>query len=206
MANTIINIGRQIGAGGREIARWLAEEFSCVFFNREILNLAAQESGFSKELFERNDEHKGFMKTLFHIHTPFVGENNFYGSPVSDESLFQFQADAIRKAADKGNCVFLGRCADYVLRDYPNAINIFITADLRQRVKVVQEREKCTEEEARKLIQKGESERSSYYNYYTGKRWGHAESYDLCVNTSILGMEETCRFVADFIRCQQKEK
>lgn len=203
MSNLIINIGRQIGSGGRDIARWIAQEFDCRLFDRELLNLAAQESGFSKDLFERNDEHKGFLKSLFNAHSSFVGENNFYKSPVSDESLFQFQAEAIRKAAAEGNCVFLGRCADYVLRDNSEAISIFITADLQERIAAVEKRSECTKEEARKLIQKGESQRASYYNYYTGKQWGHAESYDLCVNVSVLGMDNAKQLVADFIRMRK---
>lgn len=205
MAHLIVNVGRQIGSGGREIARWIADEFHCEYYDRELLNLAAQESGFSKELFERNDEHKGFLKTLFNIHTPLTGEHNFYRSPMSDESLFQFQADAIRKAADKGNCVFLGRCADYILRDYKNTLNIFISADLRSRIEAVMKRNACSEEEAKKLIQKGESERASYYNYYTGKQWGHSESYDLCINISVLGEEDTKQLLTEFIRKKQEK-
>ncbi|MBM6992015.1 MAG: cytidylate kinase-like family protein [Prevotella sp.] len=196
----IINIGRQIGSGGRVIAKQLAEEFGCKFYDKELLNLAAKESGFSEKFFEQNDERKGFLKSLFHVHVPLLGDNNFYKNNFSQESLYQFQSDAIRKAADEGNCVFVGRTADYVLRDYKNTINIFISANIDQRIQRVCKRLDIDRAAARKLIRNLEEDRSSYYNYYTGKHWGHAESYDLCVNSSMLGVEETARFIAAFIR------
>lgn len=196
----IINIGRQIGSGGRIIAQMLAKDFGCRFYDKELLNLAAKESGFSEKFFEQNDEQKGFFKSLFHVHVPLLGENNFYHNDFSQESLYKFQCDAIRKAADETSCVFVGRTADYVLRDRKNIINIFITADMADRISHVCKRHQCDEATARKLICNGESERSSYYNYYTGKRWGHSDSYDLCINSSCLGIEETERFIADFIR------
>lgn len=197
--NIIINVGRQIGSGGHIVAKMLAEDFNCKLYDRELLNLAAQESGFSEEFFEQNDERKGFLKSLFHVHTPYVSDTSFYNNDFSQEGLFKFQSDAIRKAAAEGACVFVGRCADYVLRDFPRVVNIFITADLAQRIQAVSDREHCSEEEARKRIEDGESVRSSYYNYYTGKRWGSSESYDLCVNSSKLGLEGTACFVHDFV-------
>lgn len=195
----IINVGRQIGSGGRVIAKKLAEEFGCKFYDKELLNLAARESGFSEKFFEQNDERKGFLRSLFHFHVPLLGENNFYRNNFSQESLYQFQSDAIRKAADEGSCVFVGRTADYVLRDYKNTVNIFITASMDQRIQRVCKRHGLTRAEARKYIHRHEENRASYYNYYTGKLWGHAESYDLCVNSTLLGIDGTARFIAAFI-------
>ncbi|MCR5077350.1 MAG: cytidylate kinase-like family protein [Prevotella sp.] len=197
----IINIGRQIGSGGRLIARMLADEFGCQFYDREILNLAAKESGFSEKFFEQNDEQKGFLKSHFHIHLPLLADNNFYKSNFSQESLYQFQCDAIREVAERNpRCVFVGRTADYVLRDCPDAVNIFITASMESRIANVCSRKGCDADTARKLIENGESERAKYYNYYTGKTWGHAESYDLCIDASILGLEGTKELIAEFIR------
>lgn len=198
--NIIITVGRQIGSGGRIIAGMLAEEFGCSMYDKEILNLAAKESGFCEKFFEQNDEKKGFFKSLFHLHTPYVSDNSFYSNKFSQESLFQFQSDAINKAADNGPCVFVGRCADYVLRDRRNVLNIFITADMDQRIQAVCKRMGCDRATARKIIAEGENSRSSYYNYYTGKRWGHGESYDLCINSSILGPEATAEYIKEFIR------
>ena len=195
----IINVGRQLGSGGRDIAKMLAERFGCKYYDRELLNLAAKESGFSEKFFEQNDEQKGFFKSLFHLNVPFMGSANFYSNELSQESLFKFQSDAIRRAADEGSCVFVGRCADYVLRDYDNRVDVFITANLADRIARVCSRLGCDEEAARKKISSGENERSTYYNYYTGKEWGHSASYDLCVNSSLLGLEGTAEFIADFI-------
>ncbi|UKK47667.1 cytidylate kinase-like family protein [Prevotella sp. E9-3] len=197
----IINIGRQLGAGGLEIGRMLAQEFHAKYYDRELLNLAAEESGFSAEFFKRNDERKGFLRSFLSL--PYgngVGSTNFYQNNFSQESLFKFQSDAIRKAADEGSCVFLGRCADYVLRDYPNVVNVFITASLDTRIHVVAETKGISADEAKKIIEQKEKNRAEYYNYYTGKQWGYAASYDLCIDASLLGFEATERIIADFVR------
>lgn len=196
----IINVGRQLGSGGRVIAKMLADDFGCGFYDRELLNLAAKESGFREELFEQNDEHKGFFRSLFHTLSPHISDTSFYNNNMSQESLFKFQSDAIRKAADGGSCVFVGRCADYVLRENENVFNIFITADLDYRIRQVMERRGCDEAKARKIISNGDNERASYYNYYTGKKWGASESYHLCINSSLLGLESTEKFIAQIIR------
>lgn len=195
----IINVGRQIGSGGRIVAQLLAERFKCRFYDREILNIAAKESGFSMEYFEQNDEHKNFFKSIFHSSTSYPSQNTFYNSEFSQDNLFRIQSEAIKKAAEKESCVFVGRCADYVLRDFPNVINIFITADLNDRIDAVSERRGCTPDEARKIITNGEAQRQKYYNYYTGKRWGHAESYDLCFNSSLLGIGTTAEMIGQII-------
>lgn len=201
----IINVGRQLGSGGRVIAKMLSDDFGCSFYDKEILNLAAKESGFSEQFFEQHDEHWKSFKSLFHLHAQHVSDNNFYQNKFSQESLFQFQAEAIRKAASAGSCVFVGRCADYILRDYANVVNVFITADMDYRVAQVCKRHGCDESTALKIISKGESSRASYYNYYTGKKWGHSQSYDLCVNSSILGLEKTEQLIATFIRERQQK-
>ena len=194
----IINIGRQVGSGGHIIAKLLADEFECQFYDKEILNLAAKESGFSEKFFEQNDEQRGFIQTLFSMHAPLISDNNFYNNKFSQDGLFQFQSEAITKAADEGSCVFVGRAADYVLRTYPNVVNIFITANMKDRIKLVCQRLGCDEKDAKKLIIDKESERASYYNYYTGKKWGHSCSYDLCINSSYMGLEKTAKFILRF--------
>ena len=196
----IINVGRQLGSGGRAIGKLLAEEFGCSFYDKEILNLAAKESGFSESFFEQHDEHKRFFKSLFHLHTQHLSDNNFYTNNFSEESLFQFQAEAILKAAKTGNCVFVGRCADYILRDYPDAINIFITGDIKERATQVMHRHGCDYEAALKIINTKEGNRASYYNYFTGKKWGQCESYDLSVNSSLLGIEGCAKLIAQYVR------
>jgi len=200
MKHIIINVGRQVGAGGQEIGRMLAKDFEAQYYDRELLNLAAKESGFSEKFFKQNDEKKGFLRGLFNVQAPHIIGGSLYGSNFSQEGLFQFQSDAIRKAASEGSCVFLGRCADYILRDFENVVNVFITASMDFRVDVVSKVKQLDAEHARKLIEHVESRRAQYYNYYTGKRWGAAESYDLCIDASILGLEETGKLIADYIR------
>jgi len=195
----IICIGRQLGSGGHDIARMLAMDFHAKYYDRELLNLAARESGFSEKVFERSDEQKGFFKSLFNIQTPHIG-SGMYKSGISQESLFQFQSDAIRKAAQEGSCVFVGRCADYVLRDMPNAVRVFVTASMRYRIDQVLAHQEMTPQQAKRFILNAENHRATYYNYYTGKKWGAAESYDLCIDSSILGMVETEKLIAAFIR------
>lgn len=196
----IINVGRQLGSGGHDIGRMLALDFNAKYYDRELLNLAAKESGFSEKIFEQNDERKGFFRGLLNVQTPHLSGGSLYKSNFSQESLFQFQSDAIRKAAEEGSCVFVGRCADYILRDYPNVVNIFITASMRYRIQQIMNKQHIEAVAAKKFIEQGEAKRAAYYNYYTGKKWGHASSYDLCVDSSVLGLMETEKLIATFIR------
>lgn len=200
MKNIIINVGRQLGSGGHDIGRMLALDFQAKYYDRELLNLAAKESGFSEKFFEQNDEKKGFLKGLFNMQTSHVSGGSMYKTNFSQESLFQFQSDAIQKAAKEGSCVFVGRCADYILRDFPNTVNIFITASMKYRIQQIMNKQHMEYEEARKFIESKESKRAAYYNYYTGKKWGAAESYDLCIDSSVLGFVETEKIIAEFIR------
>ena len=199
MKHIIINVGRQLGSGGHDIGRMLALDFQAKYYDRELLNLAAKESGLSEKIFEQNDEKKGFFRGLLNFGTPRLdgGDDR---SGLSQETLFQFQSEAIQKAAKEGSCVFVGRCADYILRDYPNTVNIFITASMEYRIKQIMNKRHMDHEEARKFIESKESKRSAYYNYYTGKKWGAAESYDLCIDSSILGLVETEKIIVEFIR------
>ena len=178
----------------------LAEDFNARYYDKEILNLAAQESGFSKEFFEQNDERHGFLHSLSLARLTHLTDNSFYQSNFSQESLFKFQSDAIRKAASEGSCVFVGRCADYVLRDFQNVVNVFVTAPMSFRIENIVSKDGMSPEEARKLIEQGEHRRAEYYNYYTGKKWGVAQSYDLCIDSSLLGIQQTEKFIAEFIR------
>lgn len=197
--HTIINIGRQIGSGGRDVALELSKIFNAKLYDRELLSLAAKESGFCREVFEKNDEQRGFFRSFFHSHLPHVDDANFYTNRLSQESLFKFQSDAIIHAAEQGNCVFVGRAADYVLRNIAGTTDVFITAKLEDRIARVAARHNCTEAEALHIIENGERQRQQYYNYYTGKQWGHSASYDLCLSTSLLGVEGCAKLIAQII-------
>ena len=199
-SHVIICVGRQLGSGGHDIARMLALDFNAKYYDRELLNLAAKESGFSEKFFEQNDEQRGIFRSLFQLRASHVGDSSMYNNNFSQESLFKFQSDAIRKAADEGSCVFVGRCADYVLRDRKDVVNVFITASIDFRIRQIMAKQKLDSTQARKFIEQREAKRSAYYNYYTGKKWGHAESYDLCVDTSVLGLQATEKLIAEFVR------
>jgi len=199
MKHIIINVGRQLGSGGHDIGRMLALDFQAKYYDREILNLAAKESGLSEKIFEQNDEKKGFFRGLLNLGVPHLGGGSDKPG-LTQESLFQFQSDAIQKAAKEGSCVFVGRCADYVLRDFGNTVNVFITASMGYRIEQIMNKQHLDFEAAQKFIEQKESSRAAYYNYYTGKKWGAAESYDLCIDSSVLGFVETEKLIAEFIR------
>ncbi len=195
----IINIGRSLGSGGRAIGHILAKDFDIAYYDREILNLAAKESGFCAEVFERNDEKNRFLRTLGNI-IPFIGGGaTYYDNELSNENLFRIQSEAIRKAAADHSCIFIGRCADYVLRDNPRCVNVFITANMEDRIASVRKWNNSTAEKAQEIIEKGDSERASFYNFYSSGTWGAASTYHLCINSSVLGIEETAVLIKNFV-------
>lgn len=195
----IINIGRSLGSGGRAIGHILAKDFGIAYYDREILNLAAKESGFCAEVFERNDEKNRFLRTLGNI-IPFIGGGaTYYDNELSNENLFRIQSEAIRKAAADHSCIFIGRCADYVLRDNPRCVNVFITANMEDRIASVMKWNNCSAEKAQEIIEKGDSERASFYNFYSSGTWGAASTYHLCINSSVLGVEETAVLIKNFV-------
>lgn len=196
MAHTVITVGREYGSGGRLIAQKAAEALGIPFFDRSIINMAAEETGLSADFIRRTEQ----QKTSSFLYNLYMSTQSL---PVNDQ-VFIAQSEVIRRVAAEGPCIIVGRCADYVLRDNPNMVTVFITADLDDRISNVCKRRNCSAEEARKLIEDKESTRSSYYNYYSGKTWGASASYDLCVNASRLGAEGTKEFVADFIRRRMK--
>ena len=200
MGHYSITIGRDFGSGGKEIAKIIAEKLNYIFYDDEILALAAKESGFSETLFEQHDEKHGHLHNLIFSKMPIIGQANYYSEQVTQSSLFKFQSEVILKAANKGNCVFVGRGADYILRNRPKIIKIFIYADMPYKIKRVMEREHISQEAARKLIVEKERSRADYYNFYTGKTWGEKGSYDLCINTSELGVERTAEILINLIK------
>ena len=197
MNHTIINIGRQFGSGGRRIAEALGIRLGIPFYDNELIVEAAQKSGFSKDLFMQRDEHKSNF-TLSNL----FGSINRYGSAESflnDNRLFKIQSDVILELAQQGPAIFVGRASDYVLREM-DCLDVFITAPIEVRIKDVAEREGISLEEAESMIAKRDRDRESYYNYLTFGNWGVASNYDLCIDSSILGIEGTADFIVDFGR------
>ena len=198
--NFIINIGRQLGSGGRSIADILAHHYNITAYDRKLIELAAKESGLSQEFFETADEKKshGFFHSIFsnRVAANALGSNDSY---LSNDALFKVQSDIIRDLAERESCIFIGRCADYILREHPHCINLFFTANLEDRVARMASEKNITLAQAEELIEKTDRRRANYYNYYSGKTWGAAESYDLCINTSHLGFEGTAEMIINFI-------
>lgn len=193
----IINVGRQFGSGGKQVADEIGRILGIKVFDNELVVKAAEESGFSRELFARTDEKKRFL-TLSNI----FSSNRFgstTGNCINDNELFRIQSEVIRGIARREDAIFVGRAADYILRDM-ECLDVFICAPLENRVARVSERLGISEDEAETLIERKDRGREEYYNYLTFGNWGVASNYDLCIDSSILGIEGTAEFVIEFAR------
>ena len=199
----VINLGRQLGSGGKEIGEKLAKELNIAFYDKELIRLASEESGLCKEFFEKADERaqKTFLGALFGNRVPFVGDGAMpYGSCLNNDALFKIQSDVIRGLAENGSCLFVGRCADYILRDYPRCVNIFISASKEARVERIMLKNNLSAIQAEELIEKADRKRAAYYNYYSYNTWGGAATYHLCIDSSVLGIEDTVSFIKEFVK------
>lgn len=205
--NTVITIGRQFGSAGHEIGEKVAEYFGIKCYDKELLSRAAKESGFCEEMIQNHDERptNSFLYNLV-MDTYSFGYNasSFVDMPISHK-VFLAQFDAIKKVADEEPCVIVGRCADYALAEYPNCVHLFIYADEETKTKRIMERYQLSEAKARDMMIKKDKQRQSYYNYYSSKKWGRADSYDLCVNSSVLGVEGTVRLIVQYVEEFEKK-
>ena len=206
---TIITIGRQYGSAGHEIGRKVAEYFNINFCDKEILTRAAKDSGFCEEMIQHHDERptNSFLYNLV-MDTYSFGYNSlsFVDMPISHK-VFLAQFDAIKALADEGPCVFVGRCADYALSEYKNVLNLFIFANDDFKVKYILEHNENikTEKDARDFYLKQDKQRQSYYNYYSSKKWGRADTYDLCINSGTLGVDGTVNLIVQYIEDFEKK-
>ncbi|MDD3403246.1 MAG: cytidylate kinase-like family protein [Hespellia sp.] len=203
--NTIITIGRQFGSGGHEIGTRLAEDLGVKFYDKEMLAIAAKESGICEEIFETHDEKptNSFLYSLV-MDTYSVGySGNAYSDMPINHKVFLAQFDAIKKIADKGPCILVGRCADYALENYENVLNIFIHADLDARIRRIARIHDLTDAKAKDMIIKADKKRASYYNYYSNKRWSDAESYELCISSSELGIDGTVKAIEQYVTLKE---
>jgi cytidylate kinase len=192
----IINIGRQFGGGGLGVADELGKRLGIPVYDKELITKAAQDSGFSAEFFEQTDEKKSF----FSLSSFFGGGYSVTENYMSDRGLFKMQSDTIERIAEQGSAIIVGRCADYILRDHDNTLNVFLTSPDEIRAERIAERKDITIEAAAKLIEEKDKKRAEYYNYYTFGNWGVASNYDLCIDSSILGIEGTAEFIIDFAK------
>lgn len=198
---TIITIGRQFGSGGKEIGEILAKELGIPFYDRELLTRAAKESGFCEEMIQNHDERptNSFLYNLV-MDTYSFGYNSaaMVDMPIS-QKVFLAQFDAIRKIADEGPCVIVGRCADYALSEYDNCLNIFIHGNQKCKIERIMRKYELNDQKAKEMMIKKDKQRQSYYNYYSSKKWGRADSYDLTINSSVLGIDGSVKLIKQFI-------
>lgn len=205
--NTVITIGRQFGSAGREIGEKVAEYFGIKCYDKELLTRAAQESGFCEEMIQNHDERptNSFLYNLV-MDTYSFGYNasSFVDMPISHK-VFLAQFDTIKKIAEEGPCVIVGRCADYALAERKNVVNLFIYANERAKIERIMERYHLSESKAKDMIIKKDKQRQSYYNYYSSKKWGRADSYDLCINSSVLGEDGTVKLITQYVEDFEKK-
>ncbi len=187
MSKKIITISRQYGSGGRYVARMLAERLGYAFYDNELITLAAKESGFSESLFE-NIEKKSSYSLLYSLSTFGAPAGGVYGLSINDRA-FIIQSDIIKQAAEKGPCVIVGRCADYILKERSDVINVFLHSDLESRTARAVKYYGIEEKKAKEHVQKTDRKRASYYNYFTGENWGDIKNYHISLDTDFIGIE-----------------
>lgn len=198
--NKIITIGRQSGSGGRVIGKTLSEKLNIPYYDKELLKIAAKESGICEEIFDSFDERptNSFLYSL--VMDPYSMGFGMTGDLPLNHKVFLAAFDTIKSLAERhGSCIFVGRCADYALKDLPNVINVFIYAEMEDRIKRIMEEFDVSESKAKDMIKKGDKSRASYYNYYTSKRWGEMKGYDICINTSLYGVEKSADILYDIV-------
>ena len=199
--NYVITIGRQFGSGGRYVGRLLAEKLGVPFYDKELLSEASKQSGICEEIFEDHDE-KPTRSLLFSLVTGMQTHgdaSSFYMDMPLNHKIFMAQFDAIRKIAGDGPCVIVGRCADYVLREDPNAVSVFIKADMKSKIERAVKYYGVEEGKAEDRIRKADKQRASYYNYYATATWGDVNNYDLIVDTGMLGVEGAVDLIVKFL-------
>ncbi len=193
MARNIITIGRQFGSNGRIIGKLVAEKMNAKYYDKEILKEAAKNSGVCEEILSSLDEkpNKSLLYSVVMDPYSFGYFGNQGYNLGLNQKAFQATYDTIKMIAEtEEKAVIVGRCSDYILRNDKNCLKVFIYAPVEERIKTVQERFGLTEAKARDQINKEDKQRASYYNYYSSNKWGHAESYDLCINSALMSNEK----------------
>lgn len=198
---TILTVSREAYCGGDELAKILADKTGFKFYDREIISIASQKSGIHVDHFD-SVEKKPTNSILYSVVMGMYSSRGAYvklDDVLTDDKIYKIQADIIRDMAKDGNCIFVGRCADYILRDTPNCFNVFLYADTDDRVKRMMEAEKVTDAEARKMLSRADKKRRSYYNYYTNREWGSFKNYHLSLNLSKLSEEKAAELLINYL-------
>ena len=206
MGNLVITIGRECGSAGRLIGQKLAADLGVKCYVKELLTLAAKNSGLCEELFKTHDEKptSSFLYSLV-MDTYSLGYNTsaYMDMPINHK-IFLAQFDTIKKLAEEESCVIVGRCADYALADYPNTVSVFICGDEEDKIHHLMERHNVDEAKAKDIMIKTDKRRASYYNYYSSKRWGSCKSYDMCISSSAVGYDGAVDIIKEFAKKKQE--
>ena len=205
--NLVITIGRQCGSSGKIIGQKLAEEMGVKCYDKELLALAAKNSGLCEELFETHDEKptNSFLYSLVMDTYSFGYSSGSYTDMPINHKVFLAQFDAIKKIAEEGPCILVGRCADYALEGYDNVLSLFIHANLDARIRRIARLYDLTDAKAKERILKTDKQRSSYYNYYSNKKWSSADSYDICLDSSVLGIDGTAEAIIKLVEIKERD-
>ena len=205
---SIITISREFGSGGREIGKKLAEDLGIDFYDKELLEIASKESGITQELFVKHDETytNSFLYSLVMGNYPVTPDGRINPEMPLNQKIFLAQFDTIRSLAEKGPCVIVGRCADYVLRNQDHVINFFITGNMAHKRRRILERYDIEKNKVEDFIRKTDKRRANYYNYYTDMKWGEAKNYDLCVNSSKTGIDGAVDIMKAYIGIAEAAK
>lgn len=203
--NPVITIARQYGSGGREIGEKLADMLGIKAYGKELIDMAAEKSGYHPDMLSKADERAAgsLLYSLAVGASVAGGIAGHYDIPINDK-LFIVQNEIIKELAEKEQCIIIGRCGDYALRNFENKVTIFIHSDLESRVKRISEIKGITKKEAENLIVKEDKFRANYYNFYTGQKWGACERYSAAFNSGIFGIDETARIIAEMIKILSK--
>lgn len=190
MAHSIITIGREYGSGGRFIGRKVAEELSIPFYDKELITVAAQQSGFCEEILASNDEKH--ISNLMYAISP---GGRFVDNMPLNHRVFLAQFKAIQHVAEQGPCVIVGRCSDYALRDRADCLNVFVHAPFAERIRRVVQYYGVPAEKAEGVVKKTDKDRANYYNYFSDHKWGDLHGYHLCLDSSCVGIDGAVRLI-----------
>ncbi|MDD2958689.1 MAG: cytidylate kinase-like family protein [Lachnospiraceae bacterium] len=199
MKHVIITVGREFGSGGRAVAEQLAEKLGIKCYDKELLTLTAKKSGFSEKFIQENEEKKT-DSFLFNLVMGISSQtSNLTGTQPLSVQLYMEEFKIIKETAEKESCVFVGRCADYVLRDRKDVLSVFIMAPMKSRITRIMDKYGIGEKEASEKILKTDKERASYYNYYSDRKWGKANTYQLCIDTSEIGIDGAVEMIQSYL-------
>jgi len=208
-SNYVVTLGRQFGCGAREIGQMIAQQLNIKYYDKELLLEAAKSSGVAPDIFEASDERTPkFFSSLWSFNLGYYSGALFSNdNPVKEDNVYQAQSEVMIELAQRGPCVIVGRSADYILRDKCEVISVFLHSSIEDRIARIINRGDCDNEKAaREIAIKQNKLRANYYNFYTDKRWGESESYDLSIDSSKLGAEATAKMIVDYVKKRLAKK